>query len=332
MSLRLGLLPAASALLALTSIEAHAQQIRLRASGSFPAGHSTSKAMEVFKKEVARLSNDTIRVDLFPGNTLGGAFEQVDQIRTGQIQMAWGAPSFYDKLVPELSAVVLPFAASNSEQAACQLNSEFGKFVERKVEEKGLIVLGWGPIGARHVTNNRRPIKTVDDLKGLKIRVLPGDAWRLTFEAVGANPTPLDIAELYQALQQGVVDGQENPYDNMLVRKFHQVQKYVSNTGHFFDWSGFYMHKPTFDSMTPEQQKAMSDAMAAAMKVQREISDKGNSEALAGLIKGGMQYDEIPKQELDKFREATRPVYTAMRERYGNELMDLAEKAIKNCP
>lgn len=322
---------AAACAIALGSSEVGAQQIKLRASGSFPASHTTAIAMETFKSEVARLSKNTIQVDLFPGNTLGGAFEQVDQLRTGQIQMAWGGLSFYDKLVPELSAAVLPFAATSTQQAVCQVESEFGRYLEEKMAEKGVLLLGWGAVGARHVTNNKRPIKTVDDLKGLKIRTPSGESWTLTFRAVGANPTPIDIKELYQALQQGIVDGQENPYDNMLVRKFYEVQKYVSNTGHFFDWSGYMIHKPTFDKMSKDQQKAVRDAMFTTIAAQRAMYERENKTSLDGLIKGGMQYDALSKEELAKFREATKSVYAEMRQKIGDKVMNLAEKAIKDC-
>ncbi len=310
---------------------AEAQQVRWRASGSFTANHSASIAMEIFKSEVARLSKDSIRVDVFPGNTLGGAFEQVDQIRTNQIQMAWGGLSFYDKLAPELSAATLPFAATSMEQAICQIESDFGKFMESKIAEKGVLLLGWGQIGARHVTNNRHPIKTVADMKGLKIRTPSGEAWNLTFRALDANPTPIDIKELYQALQQGTIDGQENPYDNMLVRKFNEVQKYLSNTGHFYDWSGYLVNAEAFAKLTSEQQKAVKDALFTAIAAQRAISKRENLTARDGLIKGGMEYYEIPTAELAKFREATAPVYAEMRKKLGDKVMDLAEAAIKAC-
>lgn len=311
--------------------EASAQQVRWRASGSFTASHSTSIAMETFKSEVARLSKNTVQIDLFPGNTLGGAFEQVDQLRTGQIQLAWGGMSFYDKLVPELGASTLPFAATSANQAICQIEGDFGRYIEDKASEKGILLMGWGQVGARHVTNNKRPIKKVEDLQGLKIRTPSGDAWNLTFRAVGANPTPIDIGELYPALQQGVVDGQENPYDNMLVRKFFQVQKYVSNTAHFYDWAGFLVNKEAFETLKPDQQKAVREAMFSAIAIQRAISERENKTALQGLIKGGMQYDALSPQEIAKFREATRSVYTEMRHRLGDKVMDLAEAAIKNC-
>jgi len=199
------------------------------------------------------------------------------------------------------------------------------------MSEKGVLLLGWGQIGARHVTNNKRPIKKVEDLQGLKIRTPSGDAWTLTFRAVGANPTPIDISELYSALQQGVVDGQENPYDNMLVRKFYQVQKYLSNTGHFFDWAGYMVNKEAFEKLNADQQKAVRTALFSAIAVQRAISDRENKTALDGLIKGGMKYDPLSPDELAKFREATKPVYVELRKRLGDKVMDLAEGAIKNC-
>ncbi|HZQ60946.1 MAG TPA: TRAP transporter substrate-binding protein [Casimicrobiaceae bacterium] len=321
----------AAAALCLAAAGASAQQVRWRASGSFPAAHSTSIAMETFKKEVARLSNNTIQVDLFPNNTLGGAFEQVDQVRTGQIQMAWGGLSFYDKLVPELSAATLPFGATSIKQAVCEINSDFGKYLEAKAADKGILILGWGNIGARHVTNNKRPIKTVEDMKGLKIRTPAGEAWELTFRALGANPTPIDIKELYQALQQGVVDGQENPYDNMLVRKFYEVQKYLSNTGHFYDWSGYIINKQAFEKLTPDQQKAVRQALATAITEQLTISERENAKARDELIKHGMQYTELSPAELAKFRDATKSVYQTMRTKLGDKVMDLAEGAIKRC-
>ncbi len=310
---------------------ASAQEVKLRASGSFPAGHTGSIAMEVFKSELARLTKGAVVVELFPGNVLGGAFEQVDQVRTGQIQMSWAGPSFYDRLVPEFNAATLPFAASTASQAFCQIDSELGSYLAERSAEKGVLVLGWGSNGFRHITNNKRPIKKVDDLKGLKIRTPSGEVFSMTFRAVGANPTPIDIKELYQALQQGVVDGQENPYDNMWVRKFHEVQKYLSNTGHFYDWVTYFMHKPTFDGLKPEYQKAVREAMFAAVAYQRALAERQNTEALGKLIKGGMKYDELSKEELAKFREAVRPVYDSVRQRIGGKAVDLALKAIKEC-
>ncbi|MGE4250207.1 MAG: TRAP transporter substrate-binding protein [Parvibaculaceae bacterium] len=310
---------------------ASAEAVRWRASGSFPASHSSAVAMEVFKSEVARLSDNTITIDVFPDNMLGGAFEQVDQVRTGQIEMAWAGLSFYDKLVPEFSAAVRPFAAVSTSEAICQIESPFGDILRAKASEKGVVVAGFGMIGARHVTNSVRPIKTLEDIRGLKIRIPPADAWTLLFSALGANPTPLDIKELYQALQQRVVDGQENPYDNIHIRKFQEVQKYLSNTAHFYDLVGYFINKDAYERLDEKQKKAVADAMFNAIAVQRALSDRDNSKARQALIDAGMQYDELPASELARFREAARPFYEGLRATVGNEVMDLADKAAESC-
>lgn len=302
-----------------------------RASGSYPEGHSTTKGAQVFKEQAAALSNGTIRVDLFPNNTLGGALEQVDQLRTNQIQMAWGSIGFYDKLVPELGAAILPFAATSPEQAICQMESGLGKYLEDKMAEKGVLVLGWAQVGARHITNNKRPITSVADMDGLKIRTLPGEAWQLTFRALGANPTPIDIKELYQAMQQGVVDGQENPYDNMVVRKFSEVQKYLSNSGHFYDWAAYMVNKDAFNKLSADQQKAVHEAAATATAEQQAMSLRENKAAREQLIQAGMQYHELSPADLAKFREATHSVYVEMRKKLGGQAMDLVEEGIKKC-
>lgn len=306
-------------------------QARWRASGSYPEGHSTTEGAKVFKEEAAQRTNDTVRIDLFPNNTLGGALEQVDQLRTGQIQVAWGSVGFYDRLVPELGAAILPFAATSPEEAICQMESGLGEYLENKMAEKGVLVLGWAQVGARHLTNNRRPITSVEDVEGLKIRTLPGETWLLTFRALGANPTPIDIKELYQALQQGVVDGQENPYDNMLVRKFSEVQKYLSNSGHFYDWAAYMVNKAAFDKLTPAQQEAVTEAARIATEEQRAISFRENQTARDDLIKAGMEYHELSVADLVKFREATSSVYDAMREKLGDEVMDVVAAGIEKC-
>ena len=316
--------------LATTSLS-NAQEITLRASGTYVAGHSASIYMETFKSELARLTKGAVRVDLFPGSQLGGNIEQVDQVRTGQIPIIWGAPNFFSSLLPDLDAATLPFAVSNGRQALCLIDGELGRYLNQKMEGKGLVVLGWGVNGLRHVTNNVRPIKTVADMKGLKIRVPASETFLATFRALGSNPTPVDIKELYSALQQGVVDGQENPYGNMVALKMYEVQKHLSNTAEFFDWAFYLMHKPTYDALKPEYQKAIRSAMDTAIVGQRAAAEKDNLAGLAELTKRGMQYYEIPKAELVKFREAARPVYAEMRKRLGDKVMDLAVKGIEGC-
>lgn len=313
------------------SSQASAETVRWRASGSWPAGHSQSLGMDVFKKEVARLSKDTIRIDLFHNNTLGSSYEQVDQLRSNQIQLAYAGPDVYEGLVTDHIASIMPFSTTSSKELICQLDSDFGKHLRAEMEKKGLIVLSYGPAGGRNITNNKRPIKTLEDLSGLSLRIPPSETWALTFKALGASPMPLDVSELYQALQQGVVDGQENPNSNTFHRKFYEVQKHLSNSNHFYSWTMLIVNKTAFDGLKPEQQDIIRQAAQTASDHQRTIFEQQEQESQNALIKAGMVFTQIAPAELEKMRKATAPVYQAVRQKVGDATMDMAEKAINAC-
>lgn len=310
---------------------AEADEVKLRGTGSFTKGHGSSLGMEVFKSELKRLSGGDITIDLFPGSQLGSARSQVEMVRTGQIAIGWMGPSFWSAVLPEIDASTLPFAAGNPRQAFCMIDGGLGDYLNEKLEAKGVTILGWAVNGARHVTNNKRPIKTLADIKGLKLRVPPSDTYISTFRALGVNATPVDINELYQALQQGVVDGQENPYGNIQVRNFNEVQKYLSNTGHFYSWTIYVMNKKILDEMSQDHQEAIREAAFIATAAARALGVRQNAGARDELIARGMQYDEISAKDLADFRDATRPVYDAFRERVGDEVVDVAIAAINKC-
>jgi tripartite ATP-independent transporter DctP family solute receptor len=308
-----------------------AQEVTLRASGHFPAGHTASIGMEIMNSELGRLTNGEVAIDYFPGSQLGGAFEGVDQVRTGQIDIDLGGPEWFGRVVPEVDVVNLPFLASGDKNAYCIIDSGLSAHLNAMSEKAGLVILGWMSNGARHVTNNERPLKSVDDVAGLKLRTPPSEIYLETFRALGANPTPIDIKELYQALQQGVVDGQENPYGNIMVRKFDEVQKYLSNTGHFFSWGWVVMHKGSYDELSDAHKEALHEAAFRAVAAQRALAERENEAAVSVLMERGMQYDEIPAAELAKFRDAVRSVYDTARDKVGGETLDLAMSAVESC-
>ena len=308
-----------------------AQEVRLRAGGRLPADHTASIGMAILNSELGRLTKNTLQIDYYPGEQLGGAFEGVDQVRTGQIDMDLGGPEWYGRVVAELEVLNLPFLATTDQLAYCLIDTDLGDYLAKKVQEKGLVVLGWMSNGIRHMTNNKRPIKTMDDIKGLKVRTPPSEIYLATFRALGANSTPIDIKELYQALQQGVVDGQENPYGNTAARKFDEVQKYLSNSGHFFSWAWIVMNKRSFDRLKPDHQSALYEATFRAVAAQRAMAARENKAARDTLVKRGMQYDEIPAAEFNRFREAVKPVYEQARKKAGEEATNMAMDALKRC-
>jgi tripartite ATP-independent transporter DctP family solute receptor len=309
---------------------ASGQQV-LRMGGNFPASHGSSVSFEkVFKPEVARLTGGAVRVDVFPGSQLGSSNEQVDQLVSGQVPLVWSGPNIFSRLSPELEAAELPFAVASDAQAACLIDGELGEHLAERLAEKNVLILGWEYNGLRYITNSKRPINSLADLKGMKLRVPGSDQWMNTFRALGANPTPLDISEVYQALQQGVVDGQENPPENILVNNFQEVQKYITKSGHFFSWVLIVANKKSFEALKPEHQQAIRTAMAKAVQEQRRASALTNEAALKKL-QTRMALNVPTREALAEMRKATLPVYDLVRKRVGDKTMDIAMKAIETC-
>jgi len=303
-------------------LAATAQAQTLRIAGNFAPSHSSSKSMELFKSELKRLTGGALDVDLFPGMQLGGAKENVGAVRAGTIFGTWVGTAFVSRLVPEIEAVSLPFLFESRESAFRVMDGPVGDLLEQKLGAKGFTALGWMELGSRQTTNNKRPIKTLDDFKGLKIRMQPNETHLATFRALGANPIAMDVKELYSALQQGVVDGQENPYPIIQTNRFFEVQKYISNTNHFFDFIVLVANKRQFEALKPEQKEAVKQAMKTAVESQRKMAAEEDRAALQDLKAKGMQFDEISPETAAALRKATAGVVDEVKKRAGAELVD----------
>jgi len=177
-------------------------------------------------------------------------------------------------------------------------------------------------LGSRNVTNNIRPIRSLDDFKGLKIRLQPNETHLATFRAIGANPVSMGIQEVYSALQQGVIDGHENPYSIILTRRFNEVQKYLSDSGHFFDFIIVAANKRQFDGFTPDVKKAVTEAMSKALTWQRKRAAEEDLQARDELIKRGMQFDQIPAEARAEMIKATASVVDGLKKRIGSDIIE----------
>lgn len=304
-------------------------QEKLRIVGNFPANHTSSVAMEQFKADVERTTNKAVTFDHFPAMQLGGAQENVDQVRSGVVFLTYLSQAFLSRTVPELQSLSIPFLFTDRAQAFRVVDGKVGTLLSEKLAEKGFVALGFMELGQRHLTNNTRPIKSLADLKGLKIRLQPDETHLATFRALGANPTTMDIKELYSALQQGVLDGQENPYAVILDRSLYQVQKYLSDTGHFFDFIVVVANKKKFDALTPEHQKAIRDAMRNAVASQRAKAAEADLAALEELKKKGMQFDPVSPQFRAEMQKATAGIVDGLKKKIGSDLIDSVVSAAK---
>lgn len=316
-------LKAVTAALALLCVATASQaQTKWRLAGNFATEHSSSVAMNRFRDDLAKASAGKITVDVFPAMQLGGAAENVQNVRAGTLQMIWVGMAFLSRTVPELEAISLPFQFESREQAFRVVDGPVGRLLDAKLGEKGLVDLGYMELGARHVTNSRRPIKSVEDLKGLKIRMQPNETHLATFRALGANPVAMDIKELYSALQQGVVDGQENPFSVIRASRYFEVQKFVSNTGHFFDFINVVANRRAFEALPPAQQKALRESMAKAIAWQRSRAAAEESESVAEIKAKGMTYDEVTPQFRAQMRKASAGVVDEVKKRIGADFVN----------
>ena len=307
----------------------NAQAEKIRIAGNFAVEHSSSQAMEIFKQELSNLTGGKLTADIFPAMQLGGAKENVDQVRSGAIMGTWIGISYLSRTVPELEAVSLPFAFANREQAFKVIDSKVGDLLNQKLAEKGFTTLGYMELGSRNVTNNIRPIKSIEDFKGLKIRMQPNETHLASFRAIGANPAPMGIKEVYSAMQQGVLDGQENPFSIIATKRFNEVQKYLSDSGHFFDFIVVAASKKKFDELRPEYQTAVRQAMNKAVAWQRSKAAEEDTVSRDALIASGMQFDPIPADVRAQLKAATSGVVGDLKKKIGSDIIDAVLEEIK---
>jgi tripartite ATP-independent transporter DctP family solute receptor len=278
----------------------------------------------MFKADVASRTKDTVEIDVVPGMKLGGAMDIVQKVRTDAVFGTWVSIAFVSRLVPQIDALTLPFVFRNYDEAMRTVNGPVGKRIEAELDAKGFTALGWMELGARHVLNGRRPLKTLDDLKGLRIRTQPGETYMATFRALGAIPLTIDPKDLYLAQKQGHVDAMEVPYSivNSEEYRFYEHLKYISDTSHILEFIVVIANKKAFMRLTAEQQKALRDAALLATARQRKTAEEGEAAALAGLKAKGLQFDPVPAETRMALRKATAGVVNNMKGQVGADLVD----------
>ena len=273
-----------------------------------PKGHPLVMGMEKFAEVVTAKSGGKIKVNLFPGGVLGGDAAVVSAIQGGTIEMASMNSGILASQVKDFEVFDFPFIFANGKEADAVVDGPFGKKMHAKLEPKGLIGLTYWELGFRQITNSKRPITKVEDVAGLKLRVIPNAINLDWTKALGANPTPLAFPEVYAALEQGAIDGQENPLTVIQANKFFEVQKYVTLTNHQYNPQSVLISKKFWDTLSAAEKKIISDAAAESTVYQRAQARAQATTALEAVKKGGMQVTELSAVELAKFREKMKPV------------------------
>jgi tripartite ATP-independent transporter DctP family solute receptor len=273
-----------------------------------PKGHPIVMGMEKFAELVTAKSGGKIKVNLFPGGQLGSDQANVTAIQGGTLDLVSMNTGILASVAKELAVVDFPFLFANAKEADAIMDGPVGRKLHARLEEKGIVGLSFWELGFRNITNSKRPILKVEDIEGLKLRVIPSPINVDWVKALGANPTPLPFPELYAALEQKAIDGQENPLTVIAANKFWEVQKHVAITNHQYNPQSVIVSKKLWDSLSASERKILDSAADEAAKYQREQSRAQAGAAVDLLRKNGMTVTELPPAEVAKFREKMKPV------------------------
>ncbi|MCI8513410.1 MAG: DctP family TRAP transporter solute-binding subunit [Lachnospiraceae bacterium] len=244
-------------------------------------------------------SNGTITVDHFPDNSLGDDKTVIEQTQLGDIDLCVSSTSPLVNVYPDYYVFDAPYLFLNRDHALKAMESEEGTAIREGIKDAGtgLIGLAWWENGFRNITNNKVAVRLPEDIKGMKIRTMENDVHLAAFKAFGANPTPMAFSELYTAMQQGTVDGQENPLAIIVGNKFYEVQKYISRTEHIYVPFCVVMNEDKFNSLTAEQQEAVLKAMEEATEFQLQNNMDLEADGIKACEDGGAEIIELTADE-----------------------------------
>ena len=287
---------------------AMAQDKTIKFANQNSAGHPIAQGMEKFKELVESKSGGKIKVNLFLGGALGSDQANVSALQGGTLEMVSMNSGILASQVKDFSVFDFPFMFADGKEADAVVDGPFGKKMHAKLLDKGIVGLGYYELGFRHMTNGRRPITKVADIEGLKLRVIPNPINVDWVKALGANPTPLPFPELYAALEQKAVDGQENPVATINSAKFYEVQKYLTLTSHQYNPQSVMISKKFWDGLSAAERKIVEEAVAESARFQRQQSRAQVASITDNLKKNGMQVAELPAAEMALLRDKMKPV------------------------
>ncbi|MGY0152071.1 TRAP transporter substrate-binding protein [Edwardsiella tarda] len=270
--------------------------------------HPQGVGAKVFAEEVAKNSNGKIKIKIFPNGTLGGEQQVASAMQGGTIEVSMMSPAQIVGTVPQFIVLDFPFTLKNEAQADAVLDGPFGKQLMSYMPEKGWVGLAYMEQGYRSISNNKRPINTLEDIKGLKIRTILNPLYIDMLNALGANAIPMPFPELYTAMETKTVDGQENPETSIDANKYYEVQKYFSGTRHIYNPQMLMVSKKLWDQLSEDERQIFQQAALTARDAQRQFAREMTEKSRANLLANGMQLNEISPAELARMQSVVQPV------------------------
>jgi tripartite ATP-independent transporter DctP family solute receptor len=322
--LRLGAGAAAGLIASPALAQRRAGVKRIRYAHSTPTTHGWHLWGERFKSTVEQKAAGSIEVTIFPNAQMGTEKDIAQAVRIGSLEMASVGVALMN-WVPDFSITDGPFLFRSRAQCYAALDGELGAELKRRALEKGFRVVGWSDLGSRSMTNNKHPINSAKDLASLKMRVPDSQSYVAMMQALGSSIVTIDLSELYLALSQGVADGQETPLPVVKSNKLYEVQKFISKTDHVLTTSYAIVNPAYFDTLNPDQQRAVNEAADDATTYLRQLTQQQEQETLAFLQGQGMQVNATP--DVESFRAACAKVIPEFPNLFRPDLVKMAQEA-----
>ena len=312
--------------LALGFVATASAQTTMRISISIAQNSHQGIAIDTFAKEVEKRTAGRYKIQTFYAGALGGEREAIEAVQLGTQELAFSSTGPIPNFVPETKILDVPFLFRDKAHARAVLDGPIGQEMLTKFDAKGFKALAWGENGVRHMTNSKRDVKGPEDLKGLKMRTMENPVHITAYTGLGIVTTPMAFPEVFTALQQGTVDGQENPLSVIMSAKFDQVQKHLSLTGHVYSPAIFVMNKAAFDKLTAADKQAFIDSAKEGVKLNRARVDADDATGVTELRAKGMTV--IENVDKAKFVAMLAPVNAGFEKDFGKANLD-AIRAVK---
>ncbi|MGE4354152.1 MAG: TRAP transporter substrate-binding protein [Oscillospiraceae bacterium] len=300
-----------------------AETITLRASSSTAPTHPYNLGLEKFAELVSERSNGTIKIDIFPSAQLGDERANIEDLQMGTLDIAVSSTGPLGNFESSFLILDLPYLFSSYEHAHAVLDGEIGQGLIDKLDALGIVGGAFWENGFREITNSKRAINTPEDCKGLKLRCMENQAHIAAFSALGMDPTPMAWSEVFAALQQGVIDGQENPIAVIYSQKLYEIQDYLAITNHVYSAAMILFSKSVMEKLTAEQQQILLDASKEVADYERSLCEDSETEQIAEMEKAGVT---VTYPDITAFQTALEGVYTDFADEFGQENID----AIRN--
>lgn len=309
--------------------EGGAEKVTMRVGIGLADTHPQYYGLVKFKEEVEAATNGKFEVQINHSGTVGDDRTMMEMLQMGTLDGTCPSSAPVVNFVADFSIFDFPFMFTSTQQVDSILDGELGRELLDKLEAQNMIGMNFWEMGFLNVTNNKHPISKVEDFKGVKIRTMENEVQMATLTALGANPTPMAFSELFTALQQGTVDGQQNPLATISAQKYYEVQKYLTISQHVYNPYVFIISKKFWDGLTDEEKEIFQTAADAGRDEERRLIREQNKTLLSELEKAGMQISYMDEGEIEKMKRLAQPVIDEYSQKIDTDFVERIYAAVE---